>query len=132
MIGPPSGVTCRLPAASIGQLESEAAQRSRPQAINMYTTAPTTTGVRETVPDTRLPVGNMGAAFQRPITEPLLSGPHNDYCLPEGFSSQLAGLKGQMLLEQLAAELKTKAAVTKLPQEPVPAPAPTPAAGSFH
>ena len=67
----------------------------------------------------------MGAAFKTPITEPLISGPHNDFSLPKSFSAQLAALKGQMLLEQLAAELKTKPTGTGASREPQPA------AGSF-
>ena len=65
--------------------------------------------------------GSMGAAFKMPITEPLLSGPHNEFSLPEGFSAELATLKGQMLLEQLAAELKAKTTVTSASHEPKPA-----------
>ena len=67
----------------------------------------------------------MGAAFKTPITEPLISGPHNDFSLPESFSAQLAALKGQMLLEHLAAELKTETTVNGASHEPKPA------AGSF-
>jgi len=62
--------------------------------------------------------GNVGAAFKKPITEQLISGPHNNFSLPEGFSSELAGLKGQKLLEQLAANLCSKTIVTDTAQQP--------------
>ena len=69
--------------------------------------------------------GNMCAAFKMPVTEPLVSGPHNDFSLPESFSAELAALKGQRLLDQLAAELQAKTTVTGASHEPQPA------AGSF-
>ena len=65
--------------------------------------------------------GSIGAAFKLPITEPLISGPHNDFSLPDSFSAELAALKGQTLLEQLAAELKTKTNVSGKYNYPTPA-----------